>query len=285
MKIKFYTMLLALFAVSMTFSQSNLNAYKYIIVPTRFDFLKEPDQYRLNGLTKFLFEKYGFQALMEGENYPEDYIRNRCLGLKSDLIKDSGMFKTKLSVQLKDCNDQIVFTTQVGESREKEYSKAYTEALRNAFNSFEGIPYKYEPKPDDNIVEENITVKNNNEASQEIQQLKEEIKSLKTEKQTEVVPTEMVEIVEDDVQGTEELSQEITINEHTTGILYAQAIENGFQLVDSSPKVRYKIKTTSLNNVYLVENKSAILHKKGENWILEYYLNGTLKQEELNIKF
>jgi hypothetical protein len=269
----------------MTFSQSNLNAYKYIIVPTRFDFLKEPDQYRLNGLTKFLFEKNGFQVLMEGTNYPEDLIRNRCLGLKSDLIKDSGMFKTKLTVELKDCNDQVVFTTEVGESREKEYDKAYTEALRNAFKSFDGIRYKYESKPNDNIAEEKTDVNVNTVASKEIQQLKEEIKSLKTEKQAEAASAEIIEVVVDDLPVTEELPEEVTIDENTSGILYAQAIENGFQLVDSSPKVRYKIKKTGLDNVFLVENKSAILYKKGEDWVLEYDFNGTLKQEVLNIKF
>ena len=89
----------------LTFSkaQSNLNDYKYVIVPNKFDFLKEADKYQLNSLTKFLFNKYGFTALLENENYPEDLAKNMCLGLRSDVISESGMFKTKLRVELKNC--------------------------------------------------------------------------------------------------------------------------------------------------------------------------------------
>ena len=139
-------MLLAFFIISSTFAQSNLNNYKYVIVPKKFEFLKEANQYRLNELTEFLFNKYGFQALMEGDSYPDDLLKNRCLALKSNLIKDSGLFKTKISVELKDCNDQVVYTSEVGESREKDYEKAYNEAVRNAFKSFETVNYQYVPK-------------------------------------------------------------------------------------------------------------------------------------------
>ncbi len=139
MKIKISALLITCFITISAFSQTNLNNYKYVIVPSKYDFLKDKDQYQLNSLTAFLFNKYGFQALMEGSVYPEDLLNNRCLALKSDLIKDSSMFKTKLAVELKNCNDQVVFTSQFGESREKEYDKAYTEALRNAFESIEVV--------------------------------------------------------------------------------------------------------------------------------------------------
>ena len=68
-------------------------------------------------------------------------------------------------------------------------------------------------------------------------------------------------------------------------MLYAQETENGYQLVDSSPKVVYKIKGTTLKNVFIVEDKNAVLYKNGDSWVVEYYANNILKQEELNIKF
>jgi hypothetical protein len=40
------------------FSQRNVNDYKYVIVPEKFDFQKEPNQFKLNQLTKFLLKKY-----------------------------------------------------------------------------------------------------------------------------------------------------------------------------------------------------------------------------------
>lgn len=291
MKPRYYAMLLVFFIASNLFSQTNLNAYKYVIVPNKFDFLKENDQYQLNSLTEFLFKKHGFQALMEGSNYPEDLIRNRCLALKSNLIKDSGMFKTKLSIELKNCNDQVVYTSGMGESREKEYQRAYTEALRNIFIHIEALKYTYQPTTNvtETVVQETVET---NQFSNEIQQLREEIQNLKNEKDAVVVEkiepkVETVSVVPVKETDVKEVSGNTTINvkETVTGVLYAQAIENGFQLVDSTPKVVYKIKKTSIPDMFLVENKNATLYKKDNNWILEFYENNVLKQEVLNIKF
>ncbi|WP_339917003.1 hypothetical protein [Yeosuana marina] len=294
MKIKIFTILTVLFVISNTFAQSNLNDYKYVIVPKKYEFLKEANQYRLNELTKFLFNKYGFETLMEGDNYPDELIKNRCLALKSDVIKDSGLFKTKLNVELKDCNDQIVYTTQTGESREKEYSKAYNEALRDAFKSFETINYNYVPKKNDAVAEAKDETNDTAEAAQEIQQLKEELQALKAKKETEVeseaskMEVPKTEVVQEKTIQTPVKTETPKVAQPETSVsdvLYAQAIDNGFQLVDSSPKVVYKIKKTSLENVFLVEGLNGTLLNKDGQWILEYYENGTLKQKSLNIKF
>ena len=135
----------------------------------------------------------------------------------------------------------------------------------------------------------------------EIQQLKEEIQSLKNEKDTEVVEkmepkAEIAVKVPEKVKPVAEVpTKEIPVKEiktetsvkkvDTSGVLYAQAIENGFQLVDSTPKVIYRIQKTGIADVFLIENKSAIIYKKGTDWILEYYEDNVLKQEVLNIKF
>ncbi|WP_341216436.1 hypothetical protein, partial [uncultured Wocania sp.] len=278
---KLLTTLIACFIITNVFSQTNLNDYKYVIVPKKFDFLKEENQYRMNELGKFLFEKQGFITLMEGENYPDDFKQNRCIGLNSNVLKESGMFKTKLTVVLKDCNDQVIYTSQLGESRIKEYDKAYTEALRNAFKSFEDINYSYVPNNKNVVTVIKKDVETKNEVAQEIQKLKEEIQSLKKENK------EVIEVVETKAEVEEIVVVPVkeTVIEGASNVLYAQVIENGFQLVDSSPKVVYRIKSTNLDNVFLVENKSAIIYKKGDDWILEFYSNNVLKQETLNIKF
>ena len=87
------------------------------------------------------------------------------------------------------------------------------------------------------------------------------------------------------VQVQEIESAETIVKEALSSVLYAQQIENGYQLVDSSPKVVYRIKNSGLNNVFLVEGKNAIVYKKGDSWVLEYYSENNLKQEALNIKF
>ncbi|MFI0428183.1 hypothetical protein [Mariniflexile sp. HMF6888] len=292
MKLKYFAILITCLLSTSIFSQANLNNYKYVIIPNKYDFLKEADQYQLNSLTEFLFNKYGFQTLMEGSNYPEDVIRNRCLALKSNVIKDSGLFKTKLTIELKNCNDQLVYTSEMGESREKEYQKAYSEALRDAFKSIEALNYKYVPSTNNSIAVSQ-DVETESAVSKEIQQLREEIQNLKKEK--EAVVTENIEpkvevVAEVPVKEAvvEEVVTTVTppvVKEAPSGVLYAQAIENGFQLVDSTPKVVYKIKKTGIDGVFLVENKNATLYKKDANWILEYYENNILKQDVLNIKF
>ncbi|GAA3616454.1 hypothetical protein Q4Q39_01110 [Flavivirga amylovorans] len=297
MKTKFFSLIITCFIVANVFSQSNLSDYKYVIVPNKFDFLKQKDQYQLNSLAQFLFKKYGFEALMEGDAYPEDLIRNRCLALRSDVSKETGMFKTKLAIQLKDCNDQIVYSSNLGESREKDYAKAYNEALRNAFKSIETLKYKYKPNKSITGLQTTQSTEVSNEVTQEIEQLKQEIQNLKKEKEVEAIANntseaiqpkskvEVAPVVPVPIIQEKTNSIETGVKEVLSKVLYAQEIENGFQLVDSSPKVVYKIRQTRLDNVFLVENTSAIIYKKEGIWTIEYYSNNTLKYEELNIKF
>ena len=287
MKIKLFTTFIAFFIIANVFSQSNLNDYKYIIVPKKFDFLKDENQYRLNDLTKFLFEKNDFTTVIEGSQYPEDLANNVCMALNSDVGKEKGMFKTKLFVVLKNCQGKEVYKSQIGESRLKEYDKAYVEALRAAFKSFETLDYSYVPNSKNVNNSVNKEVETKNKVSEEIQKLKKEIQSLKKEKEDviEVVETKAVveRVVEVPVKETKTIQENVIEGE--SNILYAQKTTNGFQLVDSSPKVVYKIIETGANNVFLIENKSAIIYKNGNDWILEFYKNNVLNQETLNIKF
>lgn len=126
----------------------DLNAYKYVVVPAEFEILKEPNQYQLNDLTKFLFEKYGFETYMEGEEgeLPEEVGNSRCEALFANVLDNSGLFNTKLTVVLKDCNNRQVFVSEEGFSKEKEYKTAFHAALRDAFKSIEALNYSYMPK-------------------------------------------------------------------------------------------------------------------------------------------
>ncbi|MCB7481236.1 hypothetical protein [Christiangramia sediminis] len=124
-------------------SAQEINDYKYVIIPETFEFTGEVDEYRLNSLTKFLFEQNGFNTLIKTENKPNDLQQQGCLGLQTKLEDNSGLFVTKLILKLVDCNDQVVFETKEGRSREKDYQVAYQEALRDAFTSIEEIDYAY----------------------------------------------------------------------------------------------------------------------------------------------
>ncbi|WJJ97554.1 hypothetical protein [Algibacter luteus] len=291
MKTPFLSIIVASFITLSAFSQISINNYKYVIVPEKFDFLKTQDEFQLNSLTKFLFNKYGFEAVMEGSEYPADLALNRCLALDADVLNESNLFKTKLKIELKDCNDKLVHETGLGESREKEYKKAYNFALREAFKKLEPLNYNYVPNESITSITTATQSPAKKEVTQEIAELKKEIQNLKKEKQAEVTAVEKpkVETPEVKVQEPKPVKQlevkETTVIEGVSNVLYAQEIENGFQLVDSSPKVVYRIKKTNLNDVFLVEGSSAIIYKKGNDWVIEYYTGATLEQEALNIKF
>lgn len=163
----FSVSLFLIFSFSVLFAQKNINSYKYILVPKQFEFQKSADQYQLNSLTKFLFEKSGFKALFSDENFPADLAGNSCLGLKAKVNNASGMFSTKMNLELTDCYNQVVFATKEGKSKEKDYKTAYHEALRMAFADIENLKYAYDgsitvidkDKENDKVEIENITVK------------------------------------------------------------------------------------------------------------------------------
>jgi hypothetical protein len=110
-------------ASSLGFAQS-VNDYKYAIVPSKFEFLKDKDQYRLNTLTKMLMEKYGFVTYFDTDILPTEVAESNCNNVYVDVQNTGNMFSTKLIVVLKDCKNAILFTSLEGKSREKEGGKA-----------------------------------------------------------------------------------------------------------------------------------------------------------------
>ena len=134
--------LILFLTTSLGFSQS-LNDYKYAIVPSKFEFLKEKDQFRLNTLTKLLMEKYGFIIYYDSDVLPNEVVESNCNKVYVDVKSNGNLFVTKLKVVLKDCKNAVVYTSIEGRSREKELQVAYNQALREAFSSFDKLEYKY----------------------------------------------------------------------------------------------------------------------------------------------
>ena len=102
----------------------------------------------------------------------------------------------------------------------------------------------------------------------------------------EVIEESPVPVIEE----KEEVIQEIAPTEpaiETYSIWYAQEIPNGFQLVDSSPKVRLRIYHTQKEGIFLAkgEDYEGVVYNDQGSWYLDYYLNGELVHQVLNIKF
>ncbi|MGB1041957.1 MAG: hypothetical protein ACPGU6_01055 [Tenacibaculum sp.] len=242
-----------LFISTATFSQKSINNYKYIIVPAKFDFVKKQDQYQTSSLTKFLFNKKGFKAFLSNEQLPEDVAKNKCLSLTANVKDDSGMLTTKSFIELKDCYNNIVFTSVIGKSKLKEYKKAYHESIRNAFKSIQNLKYAYIPLDSETV---KVDVVKNSPAV------------LETPK---VVTKKSIQLNK---------KETVSVN-----ILYAQPIANGFQFVNTKPEVVFKALKTNVKEVYILDDKNGILYKQADNWIAEYYKDGNKEIKVFQIKF
>lgn len=153
--------LFLIFSCAVLFAQKSVNSYKYILVPKQFEFQKSADQYQLNSLTKFLFERAGFTVLFTDESFPADLANNRCLALNASVNNASGMLSTKLTIDLLDCYNAKVFSTKEGRSKEKDYKRAYQEAIRNAFEDIDELKYAYDGNveaPEKALTNKNSTV-------------------------------------------------------------------------------------------------------------------------------
>lgn len=68
-------------------------------------------------------------------------------------------------------------------------------------------------------------------------------------------------------------------------LLYAQAIPNGFQFVDTTPKIVLKLENTMQHNYFNADKKNGVVYMKNGGWVFEYFLDGELIVEKLNVKF
>ncbi len=246
MKFKF---IFAFLLVSLIGFAQEINSYKAVIIPLKYDFLKIDNQYRLATLTKINLQKAGFVAFYSNEIIPEEYS-DRCSLLSVDVKKESGFLVSKLSVVLNDCFGKLVYQSEIGKSKEKEFEKAYSEALNQAFQSIYALNYKYDNQ---GII-----------------------------KTTKEVKQEAISVVE-----TKEVSKEINKENLDLNVLYAQATPTGYQLVDSSPKVVFKLNKTSLPTLYTAIKGTiqGVLIQKENQWFFEYYENATLVSEKVMVKF
>ncbi|WNM20127.1 hypothetical protein [Flavobacterium capsici] len=230
------------------FSQS-VNDYKYVIVPTKFDFLKEEDKYNLNTSTRLLLEKYGFEVFMNNQDMPTDIANNRCKSLTADIINESSLFVTKLKIVLKDCKDNIVFESESGKSREKQFAQAYNLAFRDAAKSFESLNYKYSGE--------------------------------------NKIGTDLVETKAKVVEETKVVEPYALSSDNPEIFYFAQPIANGFQVVNNEPRVIMRLFNTSQKNVYIGvkgDTNGVVITKNGK-WFFEYYEKGNLVSEPINLRF
>jgi len=115
------------------YSQQNNNV-KYVLIPLKYDFMDVQNQFRLITFTKEKLVDLEFKVFYENEIIPTEITNSNCL-LSINVEKVSSFTWTKLKIIFKDCQNKIVFESQEGKSKIKDFKTAYTEALKEAFVS------------------------------------------------------------------------------------------------------------------------------------------------------
>ena len=261
-------LLIALLFNIAAFSQNTINGYKYVIVPERFEFSKEDNQYRLNTTTRTLLEKKGFVAFVANEPLPANISGSRCNALKAEVVQRKAFFTTNLTLILKDCQGNVVFKGKEGKSREKEFQLAYDEALMDAFSSLNSLDYHYD--------------------SSLLAQSQQAAPAVASPAPVAASPASVVSSTASTTGGAAPASVPVPGNSipvDISGTLYAQATANGYQLVDTSPKKVMTLLKTSAQDFYIAEGANGVVFKKENDWLFERYENGKLVSQKLQIKF
>ena len=123
----------------------DLSPYKYAIVDYRYDFQREDNSYNVNEYVKFLFEKKGFIVVFDNGDIPQDLVTNPCLGLKANLLDESGTFSFKMRFQLFDCRNEMIFEGESARSKIKSFERGYPDVIRKAFVYVDDLEYNYSP--------------------------------------------------------------------------------------------------------------------------------------------
>ena len=240
--------LLLVLAMSAYSQNKEINNYKYIIVQEKFDFLKKSDQYQTSSLTKFLLKKKGFTVFLSNEKLPKDLLLNRCVALTANVVDDSSMFTVKSKIELKDCFGNVLYSSQEGKSKEKDYKKGYQEAIRNAYNTMLDFECNYNSS---SFVKKDVKIETS-------------IKNIDTKK---------------------EIAKKEVVNSKPIEVLYAKTKVVGFDLLNTKKEIVFEILKTRKENVFIIKGKDGTLYKDENKWFAEFYKNNKLVKEQYKIKF
>ena len=239
----------------------DLNNYKYILVPEKFEEMNEVDQYRLNGLTNYLFNESGFTSVLGKSNLPEEAFRNICLVLNVQLVKESSLFQKKVFINLINCKNEIVYSSPLGTSREKNHEIGYNKALRASLRGLSNLNYSFTPKQENNKNEVVQMVESKTETPNSSE------KPFQTENNNKII---------------NKVDPKLETN------LNAKRINNtisDFQLFSPDGNLMYTILYSGREEVFLVKDRQAIIYKKESVWVLADRTNGDLTLKVLDITF
>lgn len=252
--------ILFLFLVTSVVAQNDgVENYKYVIVDSNFDFVKKRDAYRTSSMTKFLFNKIGFEAYLNDETLPRELAVDKCKALFAKVVDESGSLSIKSVIEIRDCTGKVIFTSNVGKSKIKNYERGYYQSISEAFKSVQLYKYKFDKVPQDN--------------SSSIV-----FKSKRKEADNVVVNKKENQLIKEDKVNLEAIDKFV--------LLYAKADKSGYQLLDKENNIVFIILKTNDKNKYFIKGKNGTFTKSNDHvWIAEYYQDEELITKNYVVKF
>ncbi|SFB19565.1 hypothetical protein SAMN05660845_1963 [Flavobacterium swingsii] len=240
---------------SLSFSQSSLNDYEMAIIPAKFEFQKEDNQYRINSTIKAYLKQKGFEVYLSSDALPEGFLDYNCNKVFVNVLEENTVFSTKIKIEFKDCKNAVLFTTDLAESREKDLAKAYNQTLLITLKSFDKAKYKFSGRTYyDEEAQEKLK-------SHDVENVSTQVtKVTKSENETKY----------EKVEKTEKLEEVV---------LFVKVVN----LINKTEMSLYK---TSKPSVYLCtqNDKNGVVVSKNNIWFFEYLENDKVVSEKLDIK-
>lgn len=275
-------LIICCFALLKVNSQTEVNSYKYIIVPLQYKFLKGENKYRLNTLTKHLFLKSGYEVYYDKQLIPADLFEDRCLAMYADVNEiDRGFRITNLEIELRDCKGELILKSDIGRSGINNHEKRFTTALRNAYDTFSDRLFYQETAKSTSTEEKVVDNKTSDKPLVKSDVTLDVYENSKKVVETKDTNEKEAESTTEITAGEQETVEEASDNE----ILYVQEVDNGYQLVNSESKVVMVLLKTGLDDVFNVKGNDAIIFKKDGVWMYSENKENGVKLKPLNIKF
>ncbi len=119
-----------LFLVTFFYGQQ-VSDYQYIDVPEKFSD-QDANKYGLNQLLQLKLKQKKFTIITESKaNWPSELSQNPCRVLTAELLNTSNLFKNRIKIEFKDCENKTIGSID-GKSSVKDFEPGMRDALEDA---------------------------------------------------------------------------------------------------------------------------------------------------------
>lgn len=121
---------LSLLFLAASFYAQNISDYQYIQVTTK-DFAN--NKYGLTNMLEAQLKQKNYTVISEDLVPGSVAVRDKCDLLTAEIVDTSNMFRNRLELNFKDCNNKIIASVE-GKSMEKDFEPGMRDALAKASN-------------------------------------------------------------------------------------------------------------------------------------------------------